>query len=162
MYIGINQADPKFLLEKYNGFEFHNRALKVHFDKFAANHQRLREYEANTFGQRQIDDPASLELLRQTYLPEQATDYNHLMTPYMLQTLPYRGNTMHTTTVPTTRTTTTTTTTDNTFHNPNDYCYYNNYNNQSQYYISTTPSNGSIDYRNNSGTKKENFLTISQ
>jgi hypothetical protein len=46
--------------------------LRVHFDKFAVNHQRLREQEANSFGQRQIYDPASIELLRQTYLPQPA------------------------------------------------------------------------------------------
>jgi hypothetical protein len=70
-------------LEQYNGYEFHNRILRVHFDKFAASHQRFREHEANTFGQRQIHDPASIELLRQTYLtptPQQPS-FNAYMMP---------------------------------------------------------------------------------
>lgn len=151
------------LLEKYNGFEFHNRTLRVHFDKFAENHLRLREHEANTFGQRQIHDPVSLELLRQTYLPQQTTNYNHLMAPYLLQTPPYIENMMDTTTAITT-TLATYTNTNNTIYNPNNYYYnttpvYNNtYDSQPLYYQPTT----SMIYGNNSGTQKKKTLVISQ
>lgn len=54
----------------------------MHFDKFAASHQKFREHEAETFGQRQIHDPASVELLRQTYLPQQ-TAYQNMMGGYI-------------------------------------------------------------------------------
>lgn len=64
-----SHKDAKSAIEQYNGFELHGRILRVHFDKFAASHAKFREEEANTFGQRQIHDPASVELLRQTYLP---------------------------------------------------------------------------------------------
>jgi hypothetical protein len=75
-----------FLLEKFNGYEYDNRTLRVHFDKFAASHQRFREHEAETFGQRQIHDPASVELLRQTYLPQQ-TAYQNMMGGYVNSSL---------------------------------------------------------------------------
>jgi hypothetical protein len=51
----------------------------VHFDKFAASHQKLREQEAETYGQRQLQDPASVELLKETYLPQQTTSYNQFI-----------------------------------------------------------------------------------
>ncbi|KAK4517974.1 uncharacterized protein ATC70_001323 [Mucor velutinosus] len=70
--------DAKKAIEKFNGYEYNNRILRVHFDKFAASHQRFREHEAETYGQRQIHDPASVELLRQTYLPQQ-TAYQNMM-----------------------------------------------------------------------------------
>jgi hypothetical protein len=90
-------------LEQYNGFEFHSRILRVHFDKFAATHAKLREHEANTFGQRQIHDPESIELLRQTYLPQHPSiplqppppppmQYGYMMSQ---QPYPYYGHTSY-------------------------------------------------------------------
>ncbi|KAL9541756.1 hypothetical protein MBANPS3_008949 [Mucor bainieri] len=73
-----SHEDAKKAIEKFNGYDYNSRILRVHFDKFAANHQRFREHEAETFGQRQIHDPASVELLRQTYLPQQ-TAYQNAM-----------------------------------------------------------------------------------
>lgn len=77
-----SHEDAKKAIEKFNGYEYDNRTLRVHFDKFAASHQRFREHEAETFGQRQIHDPASVELLRQTYLPQQ-TAYQNMMGGYV-------------------------------------------------------------------------------
>lgn len=89
-------------LEQYNGFELHGRILRVHFDKFAASHAKFREEEANTFGQRQIHDPASIELLRQTYLPPQPQSQPLLSTliPSQVQPLQYNyyNNTTNTAT----------------------------------------------------------------
>ncbi|GAN01676.1 RNA-binding domain-containing protein [Mucor ambiguus] len=73
-----SHEDAKKAIEKFNGYDYNNRILRVHFDKFAASHQRFREHEAETYGQRQIHDPASVELLRQTYLPQQ-TAYQNMM-----------------------------------------------------------------------------------
>lgn len=84
-FIGVIAFIKVFVtLEQYNGFELNGRILRVHFDKFAASHAKFREDEANTFGQRQIHDPASLELLRQTYLPPQQLP---TALPYGLSTL---------------------------------------------------------------------------
>ncbi|KAG2208687.1 hypothetical protein INT47_007786 [Mucor saturninus] len=77
-----NHKDAKQAIEKYNGFEFHNRILRVHFDKFAASHQRFREHEESTFGQRQIHDPESIELLRQTYSYTAPQPYTAYTSPY--------------------------------------------------------------------------------
>ncbi|CAO3632196.1 unnamed protein product [Mucor fragilis] len=73
-----SHEDAKKAIEKFNGYDYNNRILRVHFDKFATSHQRFREHEAETYGQRQIHDPASVELLRQTYLPQQ-TAYQNMM-----------------------------------------------------------------------------------
>lgn len=76
-------------IEKYNGFEFHHRILRVHFDKFALNHQRLREQEEESFGQRQICDPASVELLRQTYAQPKALQQLYGFSSFMPQPQPF-------------------------------------------------------------------------
>lgn len=65
-------------LELYNGYRFYNRVLKVHFDKFEVHHQKCQEEEQDTFGLRNINDPASVELLRQTY----ATPYSSIYSSY--------------------------------------------------------------------------------
>ncbi|KAL7335401.1 hypothetical protein PS15p_200880 [Mucor circinelloides] len=94
-----SHEDAKKAIEKFNGFEYNNRTLRVHFDKFAASHQRFREHEAETYGQRQIHDPASVELLRQTYLPQQTAYQNmmggfinpSLLMPMQTATYPYQS-----------------------------------------------------------------------
>ncbi|KAG2237133.1 hypothetical protein INT48_004635 [Thamnidium elegans] len=70
--------DAKDAIGLYNGYRFHNRILKVHFDKFEAGRQKCTEDEKGVFELREINDPASVELLRQTYAtPTYPTTYSN-------------------------------------------------------------------------------------
>lgn len=50
----------------FNGYEFHNRPLKVHFDKFASDYKQPEDSVMDLPSSNVLD---SMDILRQTYLP---------------------------------------------------------------------------------------------
>ncbi|GAA5804536.1 hypothetical protein HPULCUR_010036 [Helicostylum pulchrum] len=81
--------DAKDAIGLYNGYRFHNRILKVHFDKFEEGRQKSAEDEKGVFELREINDPASVELLRLTYAtptyPSTYSNYYNTLYAYNAQ-----------------------------------------------------------------------------
>ncbi|KAI9245815.1 hypothetical protein EDC94DRAFT_628065 [Helicostylum pulchrum] len=81
--------DAKDAIGLYNGYRFHNRILKVHFDKFEEGRQKSAEDEKGAFELREINDPASVELLRLTYAtptyPSTYSNYYNTLYAYNAQ-----------------------------------------------------------------------------